>query len=244
MTSWNWNLALSPLCLLVGISCAKFVIAERVPVPVAVAPQRTSAAQVPAAVATPERIIKLSVARIEPESWWDSCMFLKVNDGEEASIGCGKEKEQKGKIIELPAKKDFCNKISIRMQVTTGCPATHTCETKSWNRTTSIAEDKLFFKFFEGVKMLPLDPDIQAETEMKAAVEKSQKEAIEYAKTAANTWIRIWFEDQTKENYDLWKKDKTKWFDAGIDYNDYAIDLKGENVDFTIEGSDVTCASN
>jgi hypothetical protein len=248
------------------LSCAKHVIAEREkaaalvatepPVP---APQRTNAAgtgvlppptavptAAPTAVPTappPERIIRLTVAQVQPESWWNSCLYLKINDGNEVPVGCGQDAGQIGKVIELPARKDFCNLLKVRMAVTTGCPQNN-CVVKTWNRESTLAADKSFFKFVEGPKMFPADADIRPEASVAAALEATSKQADTYVKAqVGNTWLRMWFEDQTENNYSLWQADKTKWQETGIDFNDYVFDLKGENVAFTVDGSGLPCVA-
>ena len=219
-------------------ACAKFVIVDRNPPPAqAPVPQPTQAI----GPAKPERIIKLGVALVQPEAWWNSCMSIGVNDEAPLEIGCGKSTEQMGKVVELPAKKNFCNVLKVNMKVTTGCPQGKTCEIKSWARKTSNPADQKFFKFTQGTKLATPEAEIVPEPSVKTGLAALQTEAETYTKSGDNTWIRLWFEDQTPENYDLWLKDKKKVEEFGVDYNDYVVDLKGENVAFTVEGSGVDC---
>jgi hypothetical protein len=219
------------------IGCAKFVLLDRKEPPEVISPPPTRQAD----PQVPERIIKLGVALVQPEAWWNSCMSISVNDGKGIEVGCGKTAEQLGKVIQLPARKNFCNVLKVKMKVTTGCPAGKTCDVKSWDRSTSAPVDQKFFKFSQGIKLATIDAEIIPEPAVKSTLSGLQTEAETYTKSGDNTWIRLWFEDQTQENYDLWIKDKTNVKASGIDYNDYAVDLKGENVAFTVEGSGISC---
>lgn len=263
---WKRGVVFLPLLGgLFALSCAKHVVADRQKAaepqptePPAPAPERRNAAGTglvappppppppPAPAAeppVPERIIRLTVAQVQPESWWNSCLFLKVNDGEEVPVGCGKDVSQIGKVVELPARRDFCNLLKVRMVVTTGCPDNN-CAIRTWERSSVVAADKPFFKFVEGPKMFPADADIRPEPSVAAALEAESKQADTFVKAqTGNTWQRMWFEDQTENNYTLWQADKTKWRERGIDFNDYVIDLKGENVAFTVDGSGLPCAA-
>jgi hypothetical protein len=242
--------SLALLCGLATLSCAKVVIADRAkkqapPPPPPPQPTRGAGPSIPATpspVPTPERIIRLNVAQVQPDAWWNSCLFLTINQEPEVAVGCGFDKRQIGKVIDLPAKKDFCNVIKLRMNVTTGCPPEYTCDSRIWDRKTGIEAERKFFKFVEGRKMFPADPDIHPEESVAASLEATAKQADAYQKAqSGNTWIRMYFEDQTEARYASWQAEKSRWREFGIDYNDYAIDLKGENVDFTIEGSGVAC---
>ena len=231
-------------------SCAKFVIADRTKKaapaqePTAPPQRKEAGPAVPSSPTPPERIIRLTVAQVQPESWWNTCLFLSVNGAPDVQVGCGKDAAQIGKVIELPAKKDFCNQLKVRMKVTTGCPAPRTCDITSWERISTVAADKSYFKFVEGTKMFPANPDIRPEASVAAGLEATTKEADTYVKAqVGNTWLRTWFEDQTEKNFALWGEDKAKWRERGIDFNDYVIDLKGENVAFTVEGSGIPCGS-
>jgi|GEM_PF-4767126 len=240
------------VAFLLSSGCAKFVIADRKKKaeepPIPARTQSAPAGPAISKVVPPERIIKLTVAQVQPDAWWNSCMFLKVNDGAEVAVGCGKDDAQMGKVVELAAKKDFCNQISVRMKVTTGCPATSTCKVESWDRASSKDSDKRYFKFMEATKMLDaagklVDAAIRPNAAQQTALPEIQKQAVAHTAKTGNTWIRAWFEDQTDARYDGWIAQPAKFEELGIDWNDYAIDLKGEDVAFTIAGSSVACGA-
>jgi hypothetical protein len=243
--SWQGKGAfLGVLLAFSGQGCAKFVLSEREkktepkPEPTQRQVGIGTGVQPPP---PPERIIRLTVAQVQPEAWWNTCLSLGINNEPEVEVGCGKSSVQLGKVIELPAKKNFCNVLKLRMKVTTGCPATHTCEVKSWERKTSVPGHLKYFKLVSGDKLLTDDGDIQPDATMKATLDQKKSEAKAHLATSGNSWTRVWFEDQTEENYALWLSDKTKWETNGVDFNDYVIDLKGEAVAFKIEGQTDNC---
>jgi hypothetical protein len=54
-----------------------------------------------------------------------------------------------------------------------------------------------------------------------------------------NRWVRIYFEDQKKENLDsvlLNPSNPNLRVERGIDFNDYVFDIRGEGVAFYING--------
>ena len=54
-----------------------------------------------------------------------------------------------------------------------------------------------------------------------------------------NRWVRVYFEDQRKENLDAVLANPTNValrVERGIDFNDYVFDIRGEGVEYYING--------
>jgi hypothetical protein len=200
--------------------------------------------------------IKLTIKQIKPDAWWRVCISAEVigHPSTKKVIGCNKDANQIDKEVEIKALENACNvlKISATVQMNKGttCTPGNPCNgpyepTADWIRTTSEESGLPFFKVFDGTKLLPLDKMIKLDKELEGKLDATQKEAVEFVKGGVNRWLRVYFEDQSNENFSNFKKiaaptdaDSEKF---GVDFNDYIVDLRGENVQFGVEGVLPSC---
>lgn len=218
-----------------------------------------------------EKIV-ISVAQVEPEAWYKVCMTAIVSNvnSTAVTIGCNKDTNQIGKAIEIGANKGQCNKITLkagvhRWQDNAGCvrhsvdPAkkANCCERGSldpakacafpaspnWSRSTANTADNKTFKIFEAIKLNPPDADMHLKDSVRNALPSVVQQATEFMKKAGSQWLRVYFDDQDDDRFDKWAADKSSWQANGIDFDDYIVDIKGEGVSFTVEGSGVECAA-
>lgn len=243
-------------------ACSKRVVYDREAPPTpAPAPARVTLPERAAGDGTPpvpERVISLNVVQVRPESWWKTCLTITVN-GDEANkklVGCNKASGPGGQDptqsspVSLGARKDVCNVLSLRMTVHKNlepCVQGQACEsryadTEDWARATTSAADRAFFKFRRGNRILPLDADMRLTDAVANALPDVEKAATTFLAVGTNNgWVRVFFEDQNDKNFaEAQSAPAERARELGLDFNDFIVDLKGENVKFKVEGSNET----
>ncbi len=196
--------------------------------------------------------LNLSVERLKSASWWKNCLTVTLNN-QVKQIGCNKDQNILGKVVTFEALKfPACNtlKISIstfqnqgetcsnRLKQGLSCEGPY-AEKPSWIRNTNAVADKQFFKVYDSTNIAKADKLIDSGYNFADL----QKKFVAFVSGQPHTWLRVFFEDQSQASLELALKNPQSASNYGIDFDDYVFDIKGENVNAEIEGTDVKCVS-
>lgn len=212
--------------------------------PVQTIPPKWEPAPAPAPSLPPNKVlIQLRVVQLNYEAWWKNCLIVSVA-GDTKQVGCNKTTPL-NTTIDLLADKNVCNKMDVRVQ--TFFPKTGACspglacngpynDAVDIDRTAGDIAGAPFFKAYDRNNIMSRDPIIGIQDSASAI--KAEMDA--FAKNlATNRWVRIYFEDQKKENLDAVLANRTNLSlreERGIDFNDYVFDIRGEGVSFYLNG--------
>lgn len=127
---------------------------------------------------------------------------------------------------------DECNK---RLQYGLACEGPYPAV--SWTRLTNSAPDRDFYRFYDYSTISRPDPLIQSGFDYDGLASLMRS----FRGGGANRWLRIFFEDQPRENLEAVQQQPSTWHARGIDFNDFIFDARGEGVKFTIDGSGISC---
>lgn len=185
-------------------------------------------------------LLQLRVVQLNYEAWWKNCLIVSVA-GDTKEVGCNKT-TRLNTTVNLLANKDECNKLDVRVQtyypVPGSCKPGFECNGPynsivDLDRTAGDVSSSSFFKAYDRNNILTRDPLVaiaDSTAEIKAQMDSFANN------TQNNRWVRIYFEDQSKANLDLIAADPSRKVEAGIDFNDYVFDLRGEGVQFYVNG--------
>jgi len=198
----------------------------------------------PAPSIPPDKVLlQLRVVQLNYEAWWKNCLIVSVA-GDTKAVGCNKTTAL-NTTVNLLANKGVCNKLDIRVQtyfpIDGACSPNSVCNgpynsAVNIDRTAGDIYSAPFFKAYDRNNILRRDPLIaisDSTSEIKAQMDS-------YAGSQTNNrWVRVYFEDQNKENLDSVLANPTNLalrVERGIDFNDYVFDIRGEGVEYYING--------
>jgi len=198
----------------------------------------------PAPSIPPDKVLlQLRVVQLNYEAWWKNCLIVSVA-GDTKAVGCNKTTAL-NTTINLLANKGVCNKLDIRVQtyfpIDGACSPNSVCNgpynsAVNIDRTAGDIDSAPFFKAYDRNNILRRDPLI-AISDSTSEI-KSQMDS--YAGSQANNrWVRVYFEDQNRENLDSVLANPTNLalrVERGIDFNDYVFDIRGDGVEYYING--------
>jgi len=209
--------------------------------PVVTVPPKWDPAPPPSTSVPPNKVVlQLRVVQLNYEAWWKNCLTVSVA-GDSKPVGCNKTTPLNS-TVELFADKGICNRLSVRVQTyfpkPGACSPGFSCdgpynETVDIDRSAGEIASMPFFKAYDRNNILSRDPVIaitDSTSEIKAQMDSFANGVLN------NRWVRVYFEDQKKENLDAAASNPALRVDRGIDFNDYVFDIRGQGVQFYIDG--------
>ncbi len=205
--------------------------------------------------------LELTVIQTDHESWWKNCLWAAVDGNQDwTPVACNKDLAANGrKVFLLADAAPACNKVqlfvetyhnqgnvcNLRMQQGLPCEGPYAPQGKmDYSRNPAFPHESLFFRFYDRHGIKSPDPLIKPnEGWVLGDVNALSKAMSDYRADGRNKWLRVFFEDQPRENLDKVVAGSGQWKRLGIDFNDYVFDVKGINVQFDIQGSGSTCES-
>jgi hypothetical protein len=203
--------------------------------------------------------ISLNVIQTSSESWWRNCLYAKTaySNGW-GFVSCNKDTTGNQTSVSLPAMAGVCNVISLKIETyknvgsTCADRARHglSCEGPYYDQPDSAASPQSdAFSISSGktsaYSIYTVDninnPDPMIISNSNWAVPdfrslQGQMASWNGANTK-NTWVRVFFEDQSAAAIAQARQSQSQQRALGVDYNDYVFDLKSEGISFTIENA-------
>ena len=191
-------------------------------------------------------LLELKVVQNNYEAWWKNCLDITVGS-ETKRIACNKDAAGLGVTrYFLADKPPACNRVRVsigtyknigdncskRLKQGLECNGPYP-SSPDWTRSPSRASEAEFYFGYDFKGILSRDALIKFPTDYPTL----QKAMENYRAGGANRWLRLFFEDQPKENVDAVRRAPGTWHEKGVDFNDYTFDVKGENVLFYVEGA-------
>lgn len=215
----------------------------------------------------PELPVTLEVIQLNPESWWKSCVYAVVNKDESKArlVSCNKDSDSPGigSPVTLWVKPKVCNTVRLDVYVfkpEKECVPGKPCDgpfQQNYHHLRSPAkpEDLPFFRFYDARQLKNIDPIVRLDPKVGADANAMAAAQAESFIAAGNTWVRMYFEDQTNAALERFMKAGgvasrpavvkkgagVPADDPGIDFNDYVIEIKGTRVQLAVEGTGQTC---
>ena len=192
--------------------------------------------------------MKIEVVQLESNAWFKNCMTISLN-GKDTVVGCNKDTAKIGSAVYLLADKPpFCNKLKIaidtyhnqgnncsqRAAKGLNCNGPYPL-TPTLTRTPSLESGKPFFQILSEENIDKRSPLIRWKTDFHGL----KYDMDIFTAGGENNWLRVFFEDLSLNDIDTAKKNPSK--SSGVNFGDYIVDIKGEGVKFTIEGSGLSC---
>ena len=212
--------------------------------PVQTIPPKWEPAPAPAPSIPPNKVLlQLRVVQLNYEAWWKNCLIVSVA-GDTKAVGCNKTTAL-NTTVNLLADKGTCNRLDVRVQTyfpkAGACSPGVSCngpynENVDLDRSAGDIASAPFFKAYDRNNITSRDSLIgitDSTSEIKAQMDAFANNIVN------NRWVRIYFEDQKKENLDsvlLNPSNPNLRVERGIDFNDYVFDIRGEGVAFYING--------
>jgi len=193
-------------------------------------------------------LMKIEVVQLESNAWFKNCMTISLN-GKDTVVGCNKDTAKIGSAVYLLADKPpFCNKLKIaidtyhnqgnncsqRAAKGLNCNGPYPL-TPTLTRTPSLESGKPFFQILSEENIDKRSPLIRWKTDFHGL----KYDMDIFTAGGENNWLRVFFEDLSLNDIDTAKKNPSK--SSGVNFGDYIVDIKGEGVKFTIEGSGLSC---
>jgi hypothetical protein len=205
----------------------------------------TGTKNIPQFVPSPSPVLplELKVTGLTPSALWKSCLSVVLNGNQEdmVKIGCNKEENLVGKVVELKTTSKGCNNLRFMFEVTqTKGAAQTTCV-----RNTSLEFDRQFFVASDLRLIRSVPAKVKIQGSLNEIQMQGQRAQVENAKI-----IRVFFEDQTNSNLQKFLSSvkgaslaqielaRTK---TGIDFNDFVVDINSKNIPVSIEGTNIQC---
>lgn len=220
-------------------------------------PEQTTQPEVPSPVTTakpplpPGKVeLNLTVTHLKGDAWWKNCLTVSLGTQVQL-IGCNKDPGTQGKVVTFVANQaPACNTLKLRIDTYknqgdtcarqqsqgTVCQGPY-ANSPDWSRGPETLSGRDFFKIYEAQTISTRDSLIKAVFDY-PALERAMRS---FTEGKANGWVRVFFEDQSPENLQAVRNNPSLWSEKGIDFDDTVFDIKGENVNFAIEGSAKTC---
>ena len=182
--------------------------------------------------------VSLRLVSVNREAWNKTCIDIKViEDKTDAKNPICNTELDKGSTTEVSFLKDSCNTLRLDFSIyrrkscppkVLNCPIEH--ESNPFlKRSTSDASSDTFIIVKKASNLLPL----QAGIKISEPPEQLQEEATKFlAEKTGRFWYRLFFEDQPDAQFEAWKRNDSI---PGIDFNDFVVDFKGENVKLMFE---------
>ena len=190
-------------------------------------------------------LLELKVVRMKYEAWWKNCLMVSVA-GDTQNVACNKDVTAQTRYF-LADKPPACNpvKVTISTFKNQGSKCSdafrqgqNTCNgdygsAPDWSRSASDSTGSPFYRAYDWNTISNSDPLIITDL-LTAAV---KQEMTSFRNGGRNRMIRVFYEDQPKENLDQGIANAARRDELGIDFNDYTFDVIGKDVKFFIEGS-------
>ncbi len=187
--------------------------------------------------------VQLRVAQLNYEAWWKNCLIVSIA-GDTKEVGCNKTTPL-NTVVEFLADKGVCNRMEVRVQtyfpVSGACKAGLPCNgpynsTVDIDRRSGEISSSVFFKAYDRNNILSRDPLI--------AIQDSTAEIKQQMDSFASSgpmsrWVRVYFEDQKRENLDAVSANLSNTAlreSLGIDFNDYVFDIRAQGVEYYLDG--------
>ncbi|MFZ9521414.1 MAG: hypothetical protein ACO3A4_13150 [Silvanigrellaceae bacterium] len=187
--------------------------------------------------------VQLRVAQLNYEAWWKNCLVVTIAS-DTREVGCNKTTPL-NTVVEFLADKGVCNRMEVRVK--TYFPAPGACQAGQpcngpYNAAVDIdrrsgdISSSVFFKAYDRNNIMSRDPLIAIQDS--AAAIKQEMDAYS-ASAPLSRWVRVYFEDQKRENLDAVASNPTNLLlreQRGIDFNDYVFDVRAQGVEYYIDG--------
>lgn len=206
--------------------------------------------------------LELTVVQTDHESWWKNCLWVAVEGNQPwKAIACNKDRAANGRTVFLLADEfPACNKVqvfietyhnqgnicNIRAQQGLPCEGPYAADGKiDYSRNPFFAHEAVFYRAYDRIGIRTPDALIRPNVTWVLGDTNALSQAMTDFRgpVGRNKWLRIFFEDQPRENLDRVVAAPAQWKKYGIDFNDYVFDVKGRNVNFNVVGSGLTCDS-
>jgi hypothetical protein len=205
--------------------------------------------------------LELTVVQTDHESWWKNCLWAAVDGSQDwTPIACNKDRSANGRKVYLLADAyPACNKVQVfvetyqnqgnicnlRNQQGAPCEGPYAEQGRmDYSRNPFFSHEAMFFKVYDRHGIKAPDPLIKPNAGWVLGDVNALSQAMtDYRMDGRNKWLRVFFEDQPRENLDRTIASPGQWQRFGIDFNDYVFDVKGVNVNFDIAGSGLSCES-
>lgn len=205
--------------------------------------------------------LELTVIQTDHESWWKNCLWAAVEGNQDwTPIACNKDRSANGrKVFLLADAYPACNKVQVlietyhnqgnicnlRMQQGLPCEGPYAEQGRvDYSRNPFFAHEAVFYRMYDRQTIRNPDPLIRPNVNWVIGDVNALSAAMtEYRADGRNKWLRVFFEDQPRENLDRTIAAPQQWQRLGVDFNDYVFDVKGLNVKFDIAGSGLSCES-
>lgn len=178
------------------------------------------------------------------EAWFKNCLYVenysqtgaKLDD---QRVGCNKDENLLGRIVPIRAT-EGCNHLRLRMETYELTPqGSQQCVARQHEpgfvcngpykttptRVRYSPNDPEYFKIYDARTISNHDHRIEVQGWSAANWQAIEREAWANSNAEKNRWVISFFEDQPTLT------------GAGIDFNDFIVDLDGQNVNFTVDGA-------
>lgn len=176
--------------------------------------------------AAPAVPVWLEVVKVNQESWSKSCLYVIVNGNENQAVkvGCNKGQDAAAdqsagqgaaRKVRLPVDPTGCNRLTFTVAVykfRSPCGPDNCADDKNYNaaptyvRSSKATPDLArFFKFQDARTLQTVDPAVKLMPGQHEANVATAAEANAFVRTAYHKWVRIYFEDQTDENFNTFQ---------------------------------------
>lgn len=187
--------------------------------------------------------VYLRVAQLNYEAWWKNCLIVTIGS-DTKEVGCNKTTPL-NTVVGFLADKGVCNRMEVRVQtyfpVSGACKPGVDCNgpynaAVDLDRRSSEISSSVFFRAYDRNNIMNRDPLIAIQ-DSTAAI---KQEMDTYANSAPlSRWVRVYFEDQRRENLDIVSANVSNMAlreERGIDFNDYVFDIRAQGVEYYIDG--------
>ncbi|NBW82289.1 hypothetical protein EBR21_11100 [bacterium] len=187
--------------------------------------------------------VQLRVAQLNYEAWWKNCLIVTIGT-DTREVGCNKTTPL-NTVVEFLADKGVCNRMEVRVQtyfpVAGACQAGQPCNgpynaAVDIDRRSGDISSSVFFKAYDRNNISSRDPLIAIQ-DNPAAI-KQEMDAYS-ASAPLSRWVRVYFEDQKRDNLDAVTANPSNTLlreQRGIDFNDYVFDVRAQGVEYYIDG--------
>jgi hypothetical protein len=187
--------------------------------------------------------VQLRVAQLNYEAWWKNCLVVSIA-GDSKEVGCNKTTPL-NTVVEFLADKGVCNRMEVRVQtyfpVAGACKAGQPCNgpynaAVDLDRRSGDISTSVFFKAYDRNNIMSRDPLIGIQD---STSDIKQQMDLFAASGAMSRWVRVYFEDQKRENLDAVTANLSNTAlreTLGIDFNDYVFDVRAQGVEYFIDG--------
>ncbi|NBX17107.1 MAG: hypothetical protein EBR09_07055 [Proteobacteria bacterium] len=187
--------------------------------------------------------VQLRVAQLNYEAWWKNCLIVSIGS-DTKEVGCNKTTPL-NTVVEFLADKGVCNRMEVRVQtffpVAGACKAGQPCNgpynsAVDIDRRSGDISSSVFFKAYDRNNITSRDPLIGIQD---STADIKQQMDLFAGSGSMSRWVRVYFEDQKRENLDAVSANLSNTSlreSLGIDFNDYVFDVRAQGVEYYIDG--------